>query len=297
MHIVLFDRVDRLGNNIVVYIAQLVFAHKNRYIIKFRDNTRENYKYYDTIFVSLIFKYIDLYNETLRQEGVIDDGELYKFKDPSDFISIVSVVVQNIESDLFSYFQKYIYPDVTADLNVIAHNFTDQITFDMNKTILVHLRLDDVSDLADYDGSLCSNYYKNKMAYKERCFMEYYGIVCDEWANCQAPFCKEKITRIINNAQEKYPDHRVILLTSPNSDTSFLDYDVIKNTDPSLDLFLLASCSVAVFSRSLFALSSLFLNDINTKKQLYIPLWGHFVCCGLDTIYDKIDKSKITYFH
>ena len=29
---------------------------------------------------------------------------------------------------------------------------------------------------------------------------------------------------------------------------------------------------------------------------MYIPLWGHFVCCGLDTIYDENNKSKIEYF-
>jgi hypothetical protein len=33
------------------------------------------------------------------------------------------------------------------------------------------------------------------------------------------------------------------------------------------------------------------------KKKAYVPLWGHFVCCGLDTIYDKNDKSIITYFY
>ena len=297
MRIILFDRNDRLGGNLLVYIAQVVFAHKNRYFIKFKDDCRENYKYHNTIFVSIIFKYIDYYNETLRQDGIIDDGSLYKFKDPADFINIVSIVVQDIETDLFSYFQQHIYPHISCDLETITKNFQDKITFDINKTILVHLRLDDVSNLSDYNGSTASNYYKSKMFHKEHCFMEFYGIEYGDWANCQAPFSKEKITHIINQAKKKYPDHKVILLTSPNSDTSFLNYDVIKNDDPSLDLFLLAKSSVSIFSRSIFALSTLFLNDIQNKKQIYTPLWGHFVCCGLDTIYDKIDKSKITYFY
>lgn len=297
MHIVLFDRNDRLGGNLLIYIAQVIFAHKNRYFITFKDERRENYKYHNTIFVSLVFKYIDHYNETLHQEGIIDDGTLYRFKDPADFINIVSIVVQNIESDLISYFQTHIFPHIHSEFETITNNFAEKITFDINKTILVHLRLDDVSNLSDYNGATCSNYYKSKMFKKEKCVMEFYGIEYGDWANCQAPLSKEKITRIINQARAKYPDHKVILLTSPNSDTSFLNYDVIKNDDPSFDLFLLAKSSVSIFSRSIFALSTLLLNDIHNKKQIYIPLWGHFVCCGLDTIYDKIDKSKVTYFY
>jgi len=53
-------------------------------------------------------------------------------------------------------------------------------------------------------------------------------------------------------------------------------------------------CKVTILSRSNFALSSLFYND--DKIKTYIPLWGHAVCYGLDTIYDKTDRSKIEYF-
>ncbi len=50
-----------------------------------------------------------------------------------------------------------------------------------------------------------------------------------------------------------------------------------------------------ILSKSTYALSSMFFND--KKVKTYIPLWGHFVCCGLDTIYDKNDMSKIEYFY
>ena len=53
-------------------------------------------------------------------------------------------------------------------------------------------------------------------------------------------------------------------------------------------------CSVVILSRSTFALSSLFFN--NNKKKIYIPLWGHFVCTGLGTHYDK-NKNKNKYFY
>jgi len=297
MRIILFDRNDRLGGNLLIYIAQIIFAHKNKYFITFKDECRENYKYHNTIFVSLIFKYIDRYNETLRQEGVVYDDTLYSFKNQSDFISIVSRIVQDIETDLISYYQIHIFPHIKNDLEEITTKFTEKITFDINKTILIHLRLDDVSSFGDYDGEPCSNHYKRKMLNKEPCVMEFYGPQFGDMGNHQAPLSKEKITFFINKATQAYSDYKVILLTSPNSDTSFLNYDVIKNDDPSFDLFLLAKSNVCIFSRSIFALSTLFLNDIHNKKQIYTPLWGHFVCCGLGTIYDKIEKSKIRYFY
>ena len=156
---------------------------------------------------------------------------------------------------------------------------------------MVHLRLDDVANRPDYDGSICSNYYKNKIKNNENCVCEFYHAI-----NNQAPLSKQKMDYIINKAKNEFIDYKVILITSPTSDTSFLDYnyEVIKSNDENLDLFLLTMCKVVILSRSTFALSSMFFND--NKIKSYIPLWGQFVCTGLDTIYDKNDISKIEYF-
>jgi len=154
---------------------------------------------------------------------------------------------------------------------------------------LVHLRLDDVASRPDYDGSICSNYYKNKIKNNEHCFCEFYDKI-----NNQAPLSKIKLDNIINKAKKEFTDYRVILITSPISDTSFLDYEVIKSNNENIDLYLLTMCNVTILSRSTFALSSMFFND--KKIKTYILLLGHFVCCGLDTIYDKNDISKIEYF-
>jgi hypothetical protein len=101
---------------------------------------------------------------------------------------------------------------------------------------------------------------------------------------------------VINKAKNEFTDFKVILITSPKSDPSFLnyDYEIIKSDDENLDLYYLTMCKVVILSRSTFALSSLFFNKDKIKS--YIPLWGHFVCCGLNTIYDKLDNSKIEYF-
>jgi hypothetical protein len=287
MFIILFDRPDRLGSNITNYLAQILFAHKNNYIIKFRNESKTNYRYHDSVFVTILFNYIDKHNEKLYNINVNDDT-LFTFDNEGDFISNISFTLQTIKNDYIRYFYNNIYNDIKPDVINIKNKY-NYIPFDVNKTILVHLRLDDCVHLHDYDGSTCSNYYKNKILNNEKCeFIRVNG------NNNQAPLSKEKIENIINRAKHDFPDYKVILLTSPNSDTSFLNYEVIKNNDESLDLYLLTVCNVSILSRSTFALTSLFFNE--NKKKAYIPLWGHTACFGLDTIYDNYD-DRYSYFY
>jgi hypothetical protein len=287
MFLYLTDRGCRLGQNILNYIAQILFCHKNNYIIKFRNNSKENYRYFDSIFVKILFNYIDKHNEELYKMN-INDTEEFIIKNNNDFISLSTSSLKSIKCDFITYFNNHIYNHVISDFKQLTTNY--HIPFDVNKTILVHLRLDDVIDRNDYDGSECSEYYKKKILNNEDCFCELYDRV-----NKQAPLSKYKLVNIINKAKRDFPDHKVILLTSPNSDTSFLNYPVIKNIDENLDLYLLTMCNVSILSRSTYALVSLFFN--NNKNKTYIPLWGHFVCCGLDTIYDNNDKNKIRFFY
>ena len=284
MYIILFDRGDRLGANIINYIAQILYAHKNKYIIKFNKN-KKNYRYYHSIFVKILFDYIDIFNEELYKMNRYNRYNII-FSTHNDWIHTTSCSLQNIKTDFISYFHNNIYNHIKINFINLSYNYN--IPFDINKTILVHLRLDDVTYKPDYDGSECSQYYKNKILNNEICYYELYDRV-----NMQAPLSKIKLENIINKAKKEFNGYKVILITSPNSDTSFLDYEVIKNYDESLDLYLLTMCKVVILSRSTFSLASEFFND--NKIKTYIPLWGHFVCCGLDTIYDK--NNKFEYFY
>lgn len=287
MYFYLFERVDRLGANITNYVAQILYAYNNKYIIKFKKE-KEKYKYYNSIFVRTLFNYIEKYNEELKQNVINNQcEEQYVFTNIDDYITTTSDVLQNIKSDFITFFNNNIYNNIKSDF--LNSTLLINIPFDINKTILVHLRLDDVANRPDYDGSICSNYYKNKIQNNENCFCEFYNTI-----NNQAPLSKIKLDNIINKAKTEFTDYKVILITSPISNTSFLDYEVIKSNDENLDLYLLTMCNVTILSRSTFSLSSMFFND--KKKKTYIPLWGHFVCCGLDTIYDKNNISKIEYF-
>jgi len=289
MYICLFDRVDRLGSNIANYIAQILYAYNNKYIIKF-NKEKENYNGYNSIFVKTLFNYIEYYNEKISKNRMNECECEYKFILPDDLINTITNSLKNIKTDFFTFFLNNIYNDIKpffTNLSTVLYN----INFDIDKTILVHLRLDDTAHYPDYDGMICSNYYKNNIANDKVCVLDFYGEL-----NTQIPLSKKKLDNIINKAKQEFKDYKVILVTSPISDTTYLnyDYEVIKSDDENLDLYLLTMCKVTILSRSNFALSSLFYN--HDKIKTYIPLWGHSACYGLDTIYDKTDRSKIEYF-
>jgi hypothetical protein len=289
MYFYLLDRGDRLGQNLIIYLAQIFYAHNNKYFIKFYKK-KELYRFYDSIFVKTLLNYIERYNAELDNtlaNSKYDD--ILFFTNIIDHATTTTDVLRDIKLDFISYCYSYIYDNIKHDFEKLGSSYN--IPFDVNNTILVHLRLDDVARRPDYDGSICSNYYKNKIKNNEHCVCEFYHMV-----NNQAPFSKPKMDSIINKAKNEFPGYKVILITSPGSDTSYLnyDYEVISSNDESLDLFFLTMCKVVILSRSTFSLASVFFNE--NKIKSYVPLWGHFVCCGLDTIHDKTDSSKIEYF-
>ena len=284
MYLLLFDREDRLGSNILNYMAQILYAYNNKLLIKFRNNSKDNYSFNHSVFVKILFNYIDKYND-----GIQDDDILFELDNPKDLVYTLSFTLKDIQSDYISYFNNFIYNDIKLDISNIKYIY-NIVPFDVNKTILVHLRLDDMAHWSDYDGSICSNYYKNRIKNNEECYHLNYG-----GGNSQSPLSKEKLQNVINRAKVRFSDHNVLLITSPQSDTSFFDYDVIKNHDESYDLYLLSLCKVVILSRSTYAISSLFFN--NDKDAVYLPLWGHAVCSGFDTIYDKTEISNYEYFY
>jgi hypothetical protein len=281
---------DRLGANITNYLAQILFAYNNKYLIKFSKD-KQQYNYYNSVFVKTLFNYIEKYNDELHknQTNNLLYQQEYFFTDVFDYVTTTSDVLKNIKLDFVTFFYNNIYNDLKDDFKIFSSCYN--IPFDVDNTIFVHLRLDDVANRPDYDGSVCANHYKNKIKNNERCVVHF-----PDGYNRQAPLSKEKLDYIINKAKNEFINYKVVLVTSPVSDTSYLnyDYEVFKSTDENSDLYLLTMGKVVILSRSTFALSSMFFND--NKIKTYVPLWGHFVCCGLDTIYDKIDKSKIEYF-
>jgi hypothetical protein len=289
-YIDIFNRGCRLGANILNYISQIVYAHKNNYYIKYDKNFL---RFKNSIFIKSLFSYVDNYNLHLLENYDIDryfiDSEelnLQKINiDTVHFVHIISMTTMNISSDIISYFKKHIFPNIEEEFEKLA-TIMNYTTLDVSKKIVVHLRLDDVRNVRDYDGSICSNYYADRINNGQSCF---HTNLYDGLYNQQAPLSKEKLMDQITTAQKKYPDYKVVLVTNPG-ETVDLPFQIIQNDDPNFDLYLLCKSEVLILSRSTFTLASLFFGR---QKEVYIPLWGHAVCLG---IYTKYDNSKFNYF-
>jgi hypothetical protein len=304
--IYLYSRGDRLGGHLLQYMSIIIYAfYHNLYIVYDYDTL----KFTNSIFVRAILAYINNHNK--KCNIIVKDSEKYKnmyiqkywldFEkrfDPNDFfysedlLIITTQVVYSIKSDIISYYKKYISHNMYRYLEEAkSYNDTYQryiIPFDKNKTILIHLRLEDVRDREDYDGSICSNYYKNRI---DNNYENIQGITNNVgYSNRQTPLAREKIELAISQAKTKYPEHEVIIITAPGDYEIDYPYRCIRSDDESYDLFLLCNADVLILSRSTFSLMSTFFGK---AREIWSPLWGHFVCTGL---YTKYDNSKFNYF-
>ena len=77
MYVVLFHRFDRLGCNLINYIAQIIYAHHHGYCIKIMDH-KENYpKYPNSKYYIVLLNYI---TNVLNVKNKQTDEILYNCK-------------------------------------------------------------------------------------------------------------------------------------------------------------------------------------------------------------------------
>lgn len=295
MYIELFGSSDRLGGNIVDMVSQILYATKNNMYIKYdRNHIRVynggyNHRYTTSVFIQTLFDIIDKHNNSVLNEQFSDYVELAA---PSHF-EVLSKTTLNIGEDLFTYFVNNLYT------NDIKQKFIDRasknnyvIPFDTKKTILVHLRLEDVKNRNDYDGRPCADYMKDKIENGMIPNNEVLSLKTPSpWCQMQAPISIKKVNKVINDVLSKKPNHKVIIITNPNENLSDLPYEVISNNDEFYDLFLLCNSETLILSKSNFSLSSLFFG---IAKDVCLPIWGHIPCYGL---YTKYDKTNFKYFY
>ena len=291
----LFDRTDRLGTNIISYIAQLLYAHYNGYYIQY---IRENLHYNDSMFVACIFDLIDEHNRYLISKGYspyINDTRVDIVQRREDLMLLSSTVVLAIGTDLFTYFKAHFGERAQEILAMHAQyrHYTKRKQFDPDITTVVHLRLEDVENVPDYDGRISSNYFRSKIDRCIPCGVEYYRPY-----NCQAPLVDCKINNAIRNISK---DNSIVIIASPQSTIkTVLDKDIIKDgdknymkiqsADEDYDLYLMSTCKYFIASRSTYPISALFFGK---HSIVYVPMWGHIVSTGL---YTKYDKTPYKYF-
>jgi hypothetical protein len=296
---------DRLGANILSYICQIIYAYHFNYYIYF-----DELRYNDSIFIKSIKNYINKYN-------------VGKYKSDSkinicDNVNIAFVlhaqVVKVINEDVFFFFKNNLKQFFIKNLieNSIFNNYT--IPYDVNKTILIHLRLDDLNSYNsfDYDGLLQGEYVSNALETNPDAFnnfnsfsgqyhLDYYNKQLKKNKKMlslkqippiygQSIIDEKKINNIIEILKINNPGHEIIIITSNDSKHN-LEYRTICSDDPSLDLFFLCNCNKLVLSRSTYALSSLFFSSAN---EIWVPYNSMTASLGLKS---KYDNSKFNYFY
>jgi len=308
--IYLYSRGDRLGSHIIQYLSIIIYAfYNNLYIVyepeKVNYNNEyeyENVKYNKSCIVKAILKWIDNYNKKFPNKNYLEQYKnihameyLLDFEtkfDPNsyfyscDLLIITTQVLYNIHTDLISYFKKYICKDMRKYIEEETQDFV--LPYNPEKSILVHLRLGDVKDREDYDGSICGNHYKHRI---DNDYQSIQGItLAVGYSNRQTPLAKHKVELAIHQAKQKYPEHEVIVVTAPGDYEIDYPYRCIRSNDENYDMFLLCNADVLILSRSTFSLSAAFLGS---AREVWCPLWGHFICTGIGT---KYDNSKFNYF-
>lgn len=280
----MLDRCDRLGTNLINYISQIIHAYNNHYFILYKPDMN----YCHTIFAKCLIDFIHLYNDTLKEKYAnIEQCQELVICNESDLNYTTSLTVRHLKSDLISYFKQYLYKYIRPCLESYALEKSYNIPFDPKKTILVHLRLEDVMTWPNYDGRVCSGHYAWLINNNEKCEWSCFG-----WKyNRQTPLPTETIQYQIDDAVLKYPGYEVVIITSPGNYGTGFSYRSIRSKDESYDLYLLCNSEVIILSRSNFSLSSLFFG---IAKEVYVPMWGHLACIGPCT---KFDNCNFNYFY
>ena len=278
----LLDRSDRLGSNLVWYISTILVAIKNNYKICLIKPISQ-YSYYNSIFVEALFIFIKEYNQRCFDFGNIDDKKNIVKQYEEYFKKIINSVI-DIKCDFISSFKECIFTQNFKDkLNELAKTRNYVIPYNTEKTILVHLRLDDKQNtfISDKDREYFSMKFRYIIDHDDNnyIFPGYAG---------QSAIKEEKIIKIIEKALTIHKDYEVIIITNGKHN---LPYKTISNSDESYDLFLLCNSQVLIGSMSSFSLAAMIFGN---HKSIYYPLWDHAVCYGLTTKYDK--NKIIEYF-
>ena len=268
----LLDRGDRLGANITYYISTILFAIKHNYRIHFI-KPKTNYSYYNSIFVESLFDFIEDYNE--RCVGHTDaDGNMIARDE--DYFRHVTETVIDIQCDFVTAFKEYVFTQTfKTKLNKLAETRNYIIPYNPEKTIVVHLRLDDMHDkfVNDEDRTNSSAKFRNSIDNDDK-------NTSIGWIG-QSAIKEETVKDIIEKALTIYKEYEVIIITNG---THTLPYRTITNTDESYDLFLLCNSTVLIGSMSTFSFSAILFGN---HTSVYYPLWDHAACFGLTTKYDK----------
>jgi hypothetical protein len=281
----IFHRSDRLGSNLTNYIAQIIQNDfKKRYIIK----TKSKYEH------SIFFKILnDLVNE-INKNTTKKNNKYFK-KKSWHLLNFQTTLL--VKSDLLSYFKNNFYYFINNRLTYYANKKNFKPLENWSKIICIHLRLDDVSHISDYNGKPISDFYSeclnNNCKYSKSKLKQYVlKKKIKKIQDYQSSISEKKIKKVLQNCKIKFPDHKVVVIASPIGGEINIKADkIIRSSNPDLDLLYLIYSNVLICSKSTYSLAAAYFHQ---GEHLYIPLWGHFACTGIDC---NLSKKKYNLFY
>ena len=299
---------DRLGGQITTCLASIFYAYRYKLPVQFQisfdawwmqvihrqqiggfpPSTSSNTELCGSIFLKSLDEWMVGYNKSLLQTDT-DCEDKYSGRPPEgSWYQQMTEALYAIETDFLTYFRTHLYASMRERLLVHADNSNYTIPFDPNRTTLIHLRLDDVAQIAPHDGASCHDTYRECIENDKS--PESFELC--PWR--QAPIDTDVLSVLIGQASDKYPDNEIIFITSPGGDPP-LPHRCISSTDENYDMFLLCSAKVIITSKSTFGIVPLLFGVV---EEAWVPLWCHNACLGFRTKYDKIDtkKLKIHYY-
>ena len=292
MIFLLRTRPDRIGTELLSILSQFFYCYINNYYLKY--NTSDT-KFSDSIFIKSILKIIDENNSILIDSDssilnslIVNDEINIPGPGETDMCYLMGKIVQINKLDLLSFFKINFYTKIKNFYNL---NTNYNIPFDIDNSIVIHLRLDDQWWEEDYDGRICSNHFIDRINDNKECF---FTNGPGNKYNKQNPLSKEKIKKQLDLLLLQFPQSKVIIIASPLTEIPDMDFNydmLIQNQDFNYDLFLLSKAKKIILSRSNYALISLFFGE---HTHIHMPLWGHFACAGFGT---KYDKCNFNYFY
>ena len=274
----LLSNGDRLGGNLSYHLAPIFYAHYYNLPISYGNENR----YKNSIFMKALQSFINKYNKTANLKN---KDNLSSFVSSStEWYFMQAQTLKNIKIDYVSYFKKYFYNEVRTHLEHYANEMKYKIPFDPKKTILVHLRLDDVKRWSSGTHKTCNDVYRNFIN------KDNYDACSTVCRYRQAPIDKNTLVALLKQAKSKYPDREIIIITTPGEKIN-VPFKVISNKDSSLDLYLLCNSEVIITSRSTFGFMPLLFGKV---KEAWVPKWCHFAVFGLTTKFDK--NTHLNYY-
>ena len=278
MSILLTDRKDRLGSNFFVKIADFIYGKSLNAEILYNSSIHFPSSMFTIPFLKL--GKLNINNETKNEYITLSHG----------IRGHPAYTVIKIKQDLISYFKENYKDDFMKIIENIAIERNYRLPWEnSNNIIAIHLRCDDTVNLNDYDGSGTANYIKELIetntfnAYNRKTMMS-------KGRDDQACIDKIKLEKLIKKFNTDHPNKEIHIIYSGKPNNSIQNiikkYNIVthSNKDADYDLWLLMNSNILVLSKSTY---SIVAGYFHKGSQVYYPLWGMFVSCGLYTKYDK----------